>query len=92
LLQSDHGRVVLADHLLHVRQVDGVQVRQRDVDAFVRCRVFLNNVSLGIYGEAVRSLAYRDAQVLTLLETAAEVMGPSAKAPALRLADNLGRD
>jgi hypothetical protein len=41
---------------------------------------------------AVRSLAYRDAKVLTLLETAAEVMGLSAEAPALRLADDLGRE
>jgi hypothetical protein len=46
---------------------------------------FLNNVSLGIYGEAVRSPACRDAEVRTLLQTVAEVMGPSAEAPALRL-------
>jgi diacylglycerol kinase family enzyme len=65
--------------------------RQIDV-AEVNGRVFLNNVSLGIYGEAVRSPAYRDAKVRTLLETAAEVMGPSGEAPALRLADDLGRE
>jgi diacylglycerol kinase family enzyme len=63
--------------------------RQIDV-AEVNGRVFLNNVSLGIYGEAVRSPAYREAKVRTLLETAAEVMGPSAEAPALRLVDDLG--
>jgi hypothetical protein len=38
VLLIDHGRVVLADHLLHVRQLDGVQVRQRSVDSLVRCR------------------------------------------------------
>ncbi len=64
---------------------------ERQVDtAEVNSRMFLNNVSLGIYGDAVRSPAYRDAKVRTLLETAAEVIGPSAEAPALRLADDLG--
>jgi hypothetical protein len=52
----------------------------------------LNNVSLGVYGDAVRSPSYRDAKVRTLLETAAEVLGPSAEAPALRLPDDLGRE
>ncbi|HYB45815.1 MAG TPA: hypothetical protein VED20_00455, partial [Streptosporangiaceae bacterium] len=65
--------------------------RQIDV-AEVNGRVFLNNVSLGIYGDAVRNPAYREAKVRTLLETAAEVMGPSAEAPALRLVDDLGRE
>ena len=55
-------------------------------------RAFLNNASLGIYEEAVRSPAYRDAKVRTLLETAAEVMGPSAEAPALYLIDDSGRE
>ena len=55
-------------------------------------RAFLNNASLGIYGDAVRSPAYRDAKVRTLLETAAEVMGPSAEAPALYLVDDSGRE
>ncbi|HTQ90128.1 MAG TPA: hypothetical protein VMK84_11605, partial [Streptosporangiaceae bacterium] len=45
-----------------------------------------------IYGDAVRSPAYRDAKVRTLLETAAEVMGPGAEAPALDLADDLGHE
>jgi len=69
---------------------DGVE-RQIDM-AEVNGRVFLNNVSLGIYGDAVRSPAYREAKVRTLLETAAEVMGPSGEAPALRLVDDLGRE
>ncbi len=64
---------------------------ERQIDtAEVNGRMFLNNVSLGIYGDAVRSPAYRDAKMRTLLETAAEVMGPSAGALALDLADDLG--
>jgi diacylglycerol kinase family enzyme len=69
---------------------DGVE-RQIDM-AEVNGRAFLNNASLGIYGEAVRSPAYRDAKVRTLLQTAAEVIGPSAEVPALRLVDDLGRE
>ena len=69
---------------------DGVE-RQIDMGE-VNGRAFLNNASLGIYGDAVRSPAYRDAKVRTLLETAAEVMGPSAEAPALYLVDDLGRE
>jgi len=66
---------------------------ERQIDmAEVNGRAFVNNVSLGIYGEAVRSPAYRDAKVRTLLQTADEVMGPSTEAPALRLADDLGRE
>jgi diacylglycerol kinase family enzyme len=66
---------------------------ERHIDtAEVNGRMFLNNVSLGIYGDAVRTPAYRDAKVRTLLETAAEVMGPAAEAPALGLTDDLGRE
>jgi len=67
-------------------------VERRIDTAEVNGRLFLNNVSLGIYGDAVRSPAYRDAKVRTLLETAAEVMGPSGEPPALRLADDLGHE
>jgi len=67
-------------------------VERRIDTAEVNGRMFLNNVSLGIYGDAVRSPAYRDAKVRTLLETAAEVMGPSAGELALDLADDLGRE
>jgi diacylglycerol kinase family enzyme len=66
---------------------------ERQIDtAEVNGRMFLNNVSLGIYGDAVRSPAYRDAKVRTLLETAAEVIGLGAEAPALDLTDDLGRE
>ena len=65
---------------------------ERSIDvAEVNGRVFLNNLSLGIYGEAVQQTAYRDAKVRTLLETTAEVLGPSRAAPEVRLVDDLGR-
>ncbi len=67
-------------------------VERRIDTAEVNGRMFLNNVSLGIYGDAVRSPAYREAKARTLLETAAEVMGPGAEAPALDLTDDLGRE
>ena len=58
----------------------------------VNGRLFLNNVSLGIYGDAVRRPGYRDAKVRTVLETARAVLGPSATPPLLRLVDDLGRE
>lgn len=69
---------------------DGVE-RRIDM-AEVNGRLYLNNVSLGIYGDAVRQPAYRDAKVRTLLETAQQVLGPSAPAPALRVIDDAGRE
>jgi diacylglycerol kinase family enzyme len=66
---------------------------ERSIDvAEVNGRVFLNNVSLGIYGDAVQRTSYRDAKVRTLLETTAEVLGPSRAAPELRLVDDLGHE
>jgi diacylglycerol kinase family enzyme len=67
---------------------DGVE-RRIDV-AKVNGRLFLNNVSLGIYGDAVRQPAYRSAKARTLLETAASVLGPSAAATGLELVDDRG--
>jgi diacylglycerol kinase family enzyme len=68
---------------------DGVE-RRIDVAA-VNGRLFLNNVSLGIYGDAVRQSAYRDAKARTLAQTAAQVLGPSAPTAGLELADDRGR-
>ncbi|HSC29499.1 MAG TPA: diacylglycerol kinase family protein [Vicinamibacterales bacterium] len=70
--------------------IDGVE-RVIDVGS-VNGRLFLNNVSVGIYGEAVRQAAYRDAKARTLLETAVRVLGPSESARDLRLADDEGRE
>jgi diacylglycerol kinase family enzyme len=69
---------------------DGVE---RTVDiADVNGRTFLNNVSLGIYGEAVQRAEYRDSKVRTVLETAREVFGPGGHAPEMRLVDQHGRE
>ena len=55
-------------------------------------RMFLNNVSLGVYGDAVREPTYRDAKLRTLLKTAEKVRSSTAEAPALRLVDDRGRE
>jgi diacylglycerol kinase family enzyme len=57
---------------------------ERRVDlAEVNGRVFVNNVSLGLYAEAVQQPGYRDAKLSTLLATVPDVMGPEAKPPKL---------
>ena len=65
---------------------------ERRIDvAEVNGRLFLNNVSLGIYGDAVRLPAYRDAKARTLAQTAARVLGPSEPAAGLQVTDDRGR-
>ncbi len=66
----------------------------RTIDlAYVNGRPFLNNVSLGIYGDAVRRAGYRDAKLRTLLETAEqELLGSSSVPPGLHLVDDRGRE
>ena len=62
---------------------------ERLVDvAEVNGRVFLNNVSIGVYGEAVSRRDYRGAKVRTLLET---VLGPGGSARGVEIADDRGR-
>jgi diacylglycerol kinase family enzyme len=68
---------------------DGVE-RRIDVGQ-VNGRLFLNNVSLGIYGDAVQRSEYRDAKMRTLAETVRAVLGPSRAAPAMRIVDDRGR-
>jgi diacylglycerol kinase family enzyme len=62
---------------------DGVE-RRIDV-ATVNGRLFLNNVSLGLYGDAVQQPGYRDAKARTLLATAGAVLGSKVAAPSLRV-------
>ena len=51
--------------------------RQRLVDlAQVNGRVFVNNVSLGVYAEAVQSKGYRDAKIRTIANTVPTAIGP----------------
>ncbi len=50
---------------------------ERRVDlAEVNGRVFVNNVSLGLYASAVQRAGYRDAKIRTLLEAVPEMVGP----------------
>jgi Diacylglycerol kinase catalytic domain len=50
---------------------------ERRVDlAEVNGRVFVNNVSLGLYAEAVQRPGYREAKLRTLLDTVPDVLGP----------------
>jgi Diacylglycerol kinase catalytic domain len=50
---------------------------ERAVDlAEVNGRVFVNNVSLGLYAVAVQRPGYREAKLRTLLDTVPEVLGP----------------
>ena len=59
---------------------------ERRIDlAFVNDRIFVNNVSLGIYAEIVQSDAYRDAKLETVAEHAARAARPARHAlrPAL---------
>ena len=53
---------------------------ERLVDlGFVNGRVFVNNVSLGVYAQIVQSSAYRDAKVETVERELPELLGPRAK-------------
>jgi diacylglycerol kinase family enzyme len=65
---------------------------ERRVDlAEVNGRVFVNNVSLGIYAEAVQRAGYRDAKLRTLLDTVPDALGPNAEGSDLRWRDPGGR-
>jgi hypothetical protein len=65
---------------------------ERVVDlAEVNGRVFVNNVSVGLYGEAVQHAGYRDAKLKTLIDTLPAVAGPEkAERPQLKWRDPEG--
>ena len=46
--------------------------------------MFVNNVSLGLYAEAVQREGYRDAKIRTLLDTVPDALGPSGPGLDLR--------
>jgi diacylglycerol kinase family enzyme len=50
-------------------------------------KVFVNNVSLGVYAQAVSQEQYRESKLRTLLDTMADTLGPEAEAPELRWSD-----
>ncbi len=58
-----------------------VNGHERRVDlAEINGRVFVNNVSLGVYASAVQRDEYRDAEIATLLDTVPDVIGPVSEA------------
>ena len=62
-----------------------VEGGERVVDlAEVNGRVFVNNVSLGLYAEAVQRREYRDAKLRTILDTVPDVLGPDSEGADLR--------
>ena len=58
------------EHLVDLGEVNG--------------RVFVNNVSMGLYAEAVQSEGYRDAKIRTLLDTAPTALGSAGSQLDLR--------
>jgi diacylglycerol kinase family enzyme len=58
----------------------------------VNGRVFVNNVSLGVYAEAVGQDRYRESKLRTLLDTLADTLGPGGEAAELRWIDPEGND
>ncbi len=64
---------------------------ERIVDlAEVNGRVFVNNVSLGLYGDAVQRPGYRDAKLRTMLEVLPEVAGPNGHGVRMNWRDSDG--
>jgi diacylglycerol kinase family enzyme len=68
---------------------DGAGERYVDLGE-VNGRVFVNNVSLGVYAEAVSQEGYREAKLRTLLDTMADTLGPEAEPRQLRWTDSDG--
>jgi diacylglycerol kinase family enzyme len=70
--------------------VDGFE---RRVDlAEVNGRVFVNNVSLGLYADAVQRAGYREAKLRTLLDTVPDVLGPDRAEGELRWTEPDGHE
>jgi diacylglycerol kinase family enzyme len=57
---------------------------ERRVDlAEVNGRVFVNNVSLGLYADAVQRPGYRESKLRTMIDAVPDALGPGAKHPSL---------
>jgi hypothetical protein len=66
---------------------------ERVVDlADVNGRVFVNNVSLGVYAAAVQKTGYRGAKLRTLLDTVPEVLGTHDAGDDLWFVDGAGQE
>jgi len=62
-----------------------VEGGERRVDlAEVNGQVFVNNVSLGLYADAVQRPGYREAKMHTILEAVPDSLGPEASPPTLQ--------
>ena len=68
--------------------VDGF-ARRIDL-ARVNGRIFVNNVSLGVYAEIVQSDAYRDAKIQTATNMLSELLGPKAPGFSFELTSDTG--
>src|SRR5436309_698202 len=67
--------------------------RGRRVDlAEVNGQVFVNNVSLGLYAEAVQRPGYREAKIRTLLDTIPDALGSGARGPRLFYDGRVGKE
>jgi diacylglycerol kinase family enzyme len=67
--------------------------REKRVDlAEVNGRVFVNNVSIGLYAEAVQREGYREAKLRTILDTLPEALGPEGRGLDLRWTGPGGAD
>jgi diacylglycerol kinase family enzyme len=67
--------------------------RERLVDlAVVNGRVFVNNVSLGIYAEAVQTEGYREAKLRTIANTVPKALGPGEQPLDLQWTDADGQE
>ena len=66
---------------------------ERTVDlAEVNGHVFVNNVSLGLYAEAVQRKGYREAKLRTILDTVPDLLGPGGSGLALNWTGPGGHD
>ena len=66
---------------------------ERRIDlAFVNGRIFVNNVSLGVYAQIVQSEAYRDAKRKTVEKMLPELLGPRAEPFDLRFSGQNGAE
>ena len=66
---------------------------ERRVDlADVNGRTFVNNVSLGVYAEAVQQAGYRDAKLRTITETVPSMLGPTGTRLDLRWTGPAGEE
>jgi diacylglycerol kinase family enzyme len=66
------------------------EAEQRIDVGYVNERIFVNNVSLGIYAEIVQTAAYRDAKLETMEQMLPELLGPRATPFDLRYQDPSG--